>query len=214
VQSARPDSTCAWPPLTSDSLDKGAPSKHSTREAAEFAEDLAIRYADACCGPHSGHFAGMTEYGRKRDECMATLFQIVASDHGVSPDQVRQSLSERPKMFDLAVIASFGMLYLTTVYFVERRLWKVYSRTGDRQRGVMMTIYLSVMTSALGMLLLPDIWATTMENIRIGNGHLSYRGARIPWQYHRPAIFLCGVVLFCAVATLRYRAEFPPKRPS
>jgi hypothetical protein len=145
---------------------------------------------------------------------MSTLFQIVARDRGLSLDQVRQSLSERPKMFDLAVIASFDMLYLTAVYFVERRLWKVYSRTGDRQRAVMMTIYISVITSAIGMLLLPDIWATTMENIRIGNGHLSYRVARIPWQYHRPAIFLCGVVVFWAVAAFRYRAEFPPKHPS
>ncbi len=156
----------------------------------------------------------MAEYGLKRDQCMATLFQIVARSHGVSAEQVRRSLSDRPKVFDLGVVLSFAVLYVLAAYFVARRLWKLYSRDGDRERAVMMTVYVSAITSAVGTLLLTDLWSTSMENIRIGNGHLSYRVARIPWQHHRPAIFVLGVVLFYAVAALRYRSEFPSGRSS
>ncbi len=145
---------------------------------------------------------------------MDTLFQIVARSHGVSAEQVRRSLSDRTKVFDLGVVLSFAVLYVLAAYFVARRLWKLYSRDGDRERAVMMTVYVSAITSAVGTLLLTDLWSTSMENIRIGNGHLSYRVARIPWQHHRPAIFVLGVVLFYAVAALRYRSEFPSGRSS
>src|SRR5437763_14075024 len=47
------------------------PAKHlSARQLtheSEFAEDLAIRYADACCGPRSGPFESMDAYGRRRE---------------------------------------------------------------------------------------------------------------------------------------------------
>ena len=53
---------------------------------AEFAEDLAIRYADAYRGPHSGHFEGMPEYGRTRDQCVIALFKVIGSSHGVTEE--------------------------------------------------------------------------------------------------------------------------------
>jgi hypothetical protein len=208
LQGAPPNSNCAWPP------DANQPGHHGPlARDAEFAEDLTIRYADACCGPHSGHFEGMAEYARKRDQCMATLFQSVARDHGVSTGQVRGSLSDRPMAFDSAVIVSFAVLYALAAYLIARRLWRLYSRSGDRERGLMMTLYVSTMIGAAGMLL-ADVWSVAMETIRIGNGHLSYRTARIPWQHHRLVLFVFGVLLFWAVSALRYRAEFPPKRSS
>ena len=76
-----------------------------------------------------------------------------------------------------------------------------------------MTVYVSATTSVVGMLL-TDLWSSMMENIRLGNGHLSYRGARIPWQHHQPVILVFAMALFWAVAAFRYRAEFSPNRRS
>src|SRR5690242_15200212 len=75
-----PNADCRWPP------DNGSRSLYYD---AEFAEDLAIRYADAHTGPRSGHFEGFAQYGRTRDQCMASLFAELASRHSVAEDQVR-----------------------------------------------------------------------------------------------------------------------------
>ena len=181
-----PNSNCEWPqgierPLTED---------------AEFAEDLAIRYADRCCGPHSGHFESFAEYGRMRDQCMARLFQEVAGSHTVSVEQVRESLRHRSTGLDLAVILSFGVLYAFAAHRIAR--WV---------SGAVMIVYASAIVSIAGVLLL-ELWAITVETIRVGNGHLSDRTGRIPWAHHRPALFVGGVLLFWLAAALPYRFHF------
>src|SRR5260370_41786603 len=51
---------------------------------AMVAEELAIRYADAQRGHRSGHFAGMDEYVKTREQCMATFFGVIAKNHRVN----------------------------------------------------------------------------------------------------------------------------------
>lgn len=216
VESASPKPNCAWPTERSNSPN----SNHRVQYAplareAEFAEDLAIRYADACCGLHSGnsgHFDGWVEYGQARDQCMATLFQFVARDHGVSVDQVRRSLSDRPKIFDWAVILSYAVLYTLAVYLITRKLAEAFWRNGDKVRAAMMTVYVSAITSLAGTGL-SGLWFATMENIRLGNGHLSYRLARIPWQHNQAVILVFAMALFWVIAVFRCKAECSPKSP-
>src|SRR5438105_10225496 len=80
--------------------------------ARRFAEDLAIRYADACCGPRSGHFESMEEYGRRRDECMAQFFQVVALAYGTTENEIRASLTRRRPELDAASMISFCIIYV------------------------------------------------------------------------------------------------------
>jgi hypothetical protein len=55
-------------------------------------------------------------------------------------------------------------------------------------------------------LLLGDVWSTTMEVIRIGNGHLGQiRGERIPWGHHLRELFGIGVALVWAIGAVRLR---------
>src|SRR6266478_9394592 len=77
------NSNCEWPQETAaHALNPSHPSQQRhLSDDAEFAEDLAIRYADAHRGPRSGHFEGMAEYGRTRDKCMAALFKVIGSSH-------------------------------------------------------------------------------------------------------------------------------------
>src|ERR1700730_8220968 len=70
---------CDWtndPALPLD-LRKPADERHLTTDAM-IAEELAIRFADTRRGHRSGHFAGMDEYVQTREQCMATLFAVVA----------------------------------------------------------------------------------------------------------------------------------------
>jgi hypothetical protein len=217
VESARPKPKCAWPTERLNPSKSNHPSQYAplAREA-EFAEDLAIRYADACCGLHSGdsgHFDGWAEYGQARDQCMATLFQFVARGHGTSVDQVRQSLADRPKLFDWAVILSYALLYGLAVYLLIDKLREEYWRKGERVRGVIITFYASVITSLVGTAL-SGLWSATMENIRLGNGHLSYRLARIPWQHNQAVILVFAMAVFWMIAVCRYRMVGCPKRGS
>ena len=144
---------------------------------------------------------------------MASLFQFVARDHRVSVDQVRQSLSDRPKIFDWGVILSFAVLYGLAAYLITHKLCETFWRNRDRLRGVMMTVYVSAITSVVGTGL-TGLWSATMENIRLGNGHLSYRLARVPWQHHQPVILVFAMALFWLLAVFRYRAGCSPKRGS
>jgi len=107
-----PNSNCEWPHETAIALDltKPAQRRHVSDDAG-VAEDLAIRYADSHSGPRSGHFAGLEEYARTREQCRAALFQAIADNHGVTQERVRESLEDRRTSFDLAVILSFAVLY-------------------------------------------------------------------------------------------------------
>jgi hypothetical protein len=157
------------------------------------AEDLAIRHADDLRGPHSGHFEGMAEYGRLRDQYMEEQFKSVAARHGVSEAQVRESLTHRPPGVDLLVMLSFAALYALIAGVVARQL-----------HSIVMTAYVSIVLSAASVLL-GEQWAGLVESLRLGTGHLSYRADRIPWSHHRLSLFVACVALYWFVAIVRSR---------
>lgn len=68
-----------------------------------------------------------------------------------------------------------------------------------------MIAYVSLVAAGLAVLGVEQ-WAGLCENLRIGNGHLSYRLDRLPWGHHRLALFAGALVLFWTMAYLRARA--------
>jgi hypothetical protein len=168
----------------------------------ERAEDLAIRYGDR--GLRAGHFPSMEEYGRARNECMATLFTVIASNHSVSAQQVHQSVGRRPEGLDLAVLLSFALLYsLVSIGLVIR----IFSRfpVDAPVPALAATVGMSAVVSGGGLMGL-GLWAGTVEMIRVGNTHMSYRVDRLPWGHHTIGLFVSGVFLFWMIAQLRYRS--------
>jgi hypothetical protein len=135
----------------------------------------------------------MAGYGRMRDQQLDEMFKTVAAQHGVSEEQVRQSLAHRPPGVDILVMLSFGAFYAGAVYLISRRF-----------DSYAMRIYLSVVSSAIAVLL-GQVWAVLMESLRLWTGHLSYRMDRIPWGHHRLASFVAALVLFWIVVLLRRR---------
>lgn len=202
----QPNSDCEWPkeadaePLN---LNQASQRQHVSDDA-EFAEDLAIRYADSHRGLHTNHFEGTAEYERARDACMAALFKVIGSSHTVTEEEVRQSLGHRHNGFDLAIMLSFSLLYAWIVSILARWLCQLYGPGEELTTIVTMTTLASALVSAAGVML-GEVWSGFWEMFRIGNGHMSYRFARIPWTHHRLGLFIAGVVLFWLIAGLYRR---------
>lgn len=199
------NSDCRWPAESTrpTSFTKVA-RQRLLRQDAQVAEDLAIRYADAHYGPHSGHFESWVAYNNATDSCMNSLFAIVATTEGVSVSEVRQAVTHRPLAFDFAVILSFASIYFLLANVMARRVWHRFPVHDGWVAGVIATIFASLAFSAAGVLA-GEIWSGLAENIRVGNGHLSSRADRIPWVHHRLSFFIACIFLFWFVATFQRR---------
>lgn len=199
------NSNCEWSSGTPASFDLRNPSQQrQLSQDAQLAEDLAIRYADTHNGIHSGHFEGEAEYARARDQCMSALFGTIANAHGVTEGQVRASLLQRSAYLDLAVILSFALFFCLAATSITGRLWRRFPPQEEWIAGTVATLLASVVVSAIGVDL-GEVWSGIVENIRVGNGHLSYRADRIPWTHHRLGLFIGGVILFWLIAAVQRR---------
>src|SRR5687768_7161734 len=114
-------SNCSW---TEDdnrtlNLENFADRRH-LRDDAVTAEDVAIRWADK-------YFGHRPEWDARCDECMQSLFNGVASHHGVDVELVRQYSRERDIVADSIAILSFGLLYLAAVFYLVGKIRRRFS---------------------------------------------------------------------------------------
>jgi len=195
----RLNSSCRWA-----GEDAGIASEQHLTDDVAFAEELALRFAVVTRGSRSGRFAGMQVYARTRDECMATLLATIGTAHGVAPAALRQMIGRRPRGFDAAMFASFAMLYIAACGIGSRRLRRRF-QSSPAPYTTLAVIASALLTSVAGLLLL-ELWGSTWEMMRLGDGHLSYRAGREPWAQSVLGEFAIGVAVFLAVAVRRFRA--------
>jgi hypothetical protein len=200
------NAVCRWTGDTAGPLDlRDDRAARHLSEDAERAEDVAIRYGDGHSRPGTAPGATMADYFRVREQCMATLFQLIADRHHVTSQQVRDSINtHRHASLDWAVMVSFALFYAFWADRFVRGLWRRFPPVTDRLHGIIATLAVSPVAGLLG-LEIGEGWARYAETLRIGYGHLVQRDQRIPWGHHRLAIFLVGVFLFCILSQLRYR---------
>src|SRR3981081_3852531 len=96
------NSDCRWPGETSN---HPVNSRHLSADA-EFAEDLAIRYADAHFGPRSPNPS--EEYEAERDRCMDRLFEEIGKEHGLARVQVSGSLGRNRAYIGMGEVMAFA----------------------------------------------------------------------------------------------------------
>jgi len=181
-------------------LSVGADRRH-LRNDAITAEDVAIRWADR-------HYHLMPEYEHRRDECMTSLFNGIASRHGVTMATVSQYSLERDLVFDLGVTLCFGLVYAFGAYKVCD--W-IRARFSDDERAYwIMAAVLSACVALTGVML-GNLGFIVAESLRLNSVHLSYRMARLPWRAHWELLFGCGVVIFGLVAVFRSRKTHESK---
>lgn len=187
------NSDCRWPGEPSKQL---VSARHLSADA-EFAEDLAIRYADAHFGPRSPNPS--ETYDAERDQCMERLFADIATEHGVPVGQVSGSLDQNRAHIDLAEVLSFALLYALAAIVVARRIWQRYPPEDGYAAGIVMSLFVSL-AFAVGAIVLGEQWNWFVEGHRIGNNHMSYRVWRMFWPKHRFELFVAGLLIFWLAA--------------
>lgn len=186
------NSDCKWP---SASVGRDGGPRHLSADA-EYAEDLAIRYADAHFGLHTPHYVSGKVYESARDRCMQQLFQLVAQDHGVSVAQVSASLGRNRAHIDVSETLPFLLLYCLAAAAVARILWARYPPHDQGWTpGVSMALFLSLAFAAGGTMV-AEALSGLIESFRVGNSHMSYRLQRLLWAQHHAAMFISLLILF------------------
>jgi hypothetical protein len=184
------NSDCRWPGETSN---PPVSVRHLSADA-EFAEDLAIRYADAHFGPRSSNPS--ETYGAERDRCMERLFAEIGKEHGVPAGQVSGALGRNRVYVDLAEVLPFALLYGFTAIVVARMIWHRYAPAEDGWApGITMALFVSLALAA-GSTMLGELWNWFVEGHRIGNNHMSYRADRLFWARHRFTLFAAALLIF------------------
>ena len=193
------NSECRWPEETSNDP---VSARHLSADA-EFAEDLAIRYADTHFGLHSP--TPSENYEAVRDACMERLFENIGKEHGVPAGQVSDSLGRNRAYIDLAELLPFALLYGLAVIVGVRIIWRRYPPAEDGwASGIVMTLFISLAFAAISTLL-GEVWNWIVEGHRIGNGHMSYRAERLFWHNHQFELFVAALFIFWLAALLAAR---------
>jgi hypothetical protein len=206
VDRARVNADCRWiREGKTPALDMGSrANREHLDDDALFAEDLAIRYADAQRGHRSGHYKGLDEYERAREQCMSAMFDTIAKDHRVTAADVSAGLDHRRTDFDATTILVFFILYGLAATALAQ--WMFRTLAFERAFALITTAAVSVPVAVLGWVA-GGLWSSAVEMIRIGNDHLSYRGARAPWSRHSAAAFASCVIVFWLASLWRYRSQ-------
>jgi len=187
------NSECKWPGEVSN---HAVSARHLSADA-EFAEDLAIRYADAHFGPRSPNPS--ETYEAERDQCMERLFVGIAAEHGVPVGQVSGSLGKNRTHIDLEELLPFALIYVFSAIVVARRIWRRYPPEDGYTAGLVMSVFVSL-AFAVGAIIVGEQWNWFMEGHRIGNNHMSYRVWRMFWPKHRLELFVAGLFIFWLTA--------------
>jgi hypothetical protein len=189
------NSDCRWPP-------EGAP--HAATpwhlgQDAEFAEDLAIRYADVHHGLRTPYYVSGEAYDAARDRCMTMLFAQAAQEHGVPVERVSSALGHNRRYFDAAEVLPFALLYCFLAFGAARLISRRYP-IADGWIAFLLVALLCSAGFAAGGNMLGEVWSWLVEGYRVGNPHISYRAQRLVWSRHPALLFACGFVLFWAAA--------------
>jgi hypothetical protein len=186
------NSDCRWP---SEMTTHSATRQHLS-EDAEFAEELAIRYADVHHGLRTPYYVSNETYDAARNRCMETLFDQIAKEHGVPVAQVSSALGHNRVFIDVAESMPFVLFYVFVVVVVVRLIWRRYPPYEEGwSPGITMALFLSL-AFGVGGTMLGEVWFWFAEGYRIDNSHMSYRAGRFFWAQHRAELFAGLVIIF------------------
>lgn len=184
---------CEWP--------SNAPSR-TLIEEVRTAEELAMRYAD-------NRYDSKAAHGRLRSECEAKLFMLLQEIHSVRATDVsaeREQLARNS--FDAPVHVPLIAFYVAVVLWTTRRIRRRFA--SDERTAIAVTSVFVGVGIAVVVVVLGRLWDGTIEMLRVGNTHMSYRAERLGFREHTAKVFGGAIVLFWYAVLAAYYA--PPRR--
>ena len=183
---------CEWP---------AGPRPRTLVEDVRTAEELAMRYADARYDSKAAH-------GRLRSECEAKLFDLLSNAHGVSATEVSAAREQLARnSFDPPVHLPLIVFYLAAILWTTRKIRDRF--TSDERMAIAVTSVFVGLGIGLIVIVLGHLWDGTVEMLRVGNTHMSYRVGRLGFREHTAKVFAGTLVLFWCAVFAAYR---PPHR--
>lgn len=178
-------------------------------EDVRVAKDLGIRYADA-----SGPPRPTPEGQRARDSCTERSFVEIARAHHLSGPEVTAMRTARELWIDvLAVFLPAAALFgIVSLFFVS----KIIGRHAPDERGAAAAVLTVLAPLAAGVAVaLTQIWGVMVEQLRLRNEHISYRGFELPASRHGWLLWVLAMALFAGIGVWgmrRTRAPTPRRR--
>jgi hypothetical protein len=161
---------------------------------------------DAHYGPRSGNFKSREVASQALNACLGTLIDQIAESHHLPPKEVANFDGRRSLATDIAVTLPFVLLYGWLAAMVIKKLQDRYPREDGWTVALVMIVFASLVFGMAGMML-GQQWSTLMENLRVGDGHLSYRVDQLPWIRHQMDFLALYILIFWGVAVLRFSAH-------
>jgi hypothetical protein len=186
---------CEWPEEAAPFLriHDGSDANH-LRLDVELAEELSIRFGDQRWAPGPARQRGRDE------QCLAPLLQHIADSHGVPLQEVlsaRERIGDRGMNLGVNVPVGLvvGLLAAVLLKRIDRRFSVVDEPLAVAAGTLVAALFIGGVTVAIGRL-----WEAAYETIRLGNGHLSYRGLRLPWTQHAFEFAVIATAMFVVVS--------------
>lgn len=198
------NTNCEWPQEPASIHDK-SDAAHLLRDV-ELAEELSIRFGDRRWSP------GPTRQRGRDEQCLAPLFQHIAKLHSL-PMQDLLSARERigDRGMNLAVNIPVGLVVALLAAFLIKRIDRRFSVLEERLAvagaTIMSALLIGGVTLAIGR-----VWEAVFETIRLGNGHLSYRGLRLPWTQQAIEFAAIATALFVVVSICYFLSRWMHQR--
>jgi hypothetical protein len=177
------------------------------------AEELAMRYADSRYDSKAAH-------GHLRSECEAKLFNHLSKAHEVSTADVSAAREQLARnSFDPPVHVPLVVFYLSAVSWATRKIRNRF--TSDERMAIAFTSVFVGVGIGMIVIVLGHLLDGTVEMLRVGNTHMSYRAERLGFREHTAKVFAGTLVLFWCAVLAAYRPRTfgsesspasPPKR--
>lgn len=207
----RINATCAWREPAAPLPASGEARRAHLIEDIRVAKDLGIRYADA-----SGPPRPTPEGQRARDSCTERSFAEIARAHHLSlPDVTAMRSAREPWIDVLAVFLPAAALFaIVSRFFVS----SIIGRHAPDERGGAAAVLTVLAPLAAGVAVaLAQVWGVMVEQMRLRNQHISYRGLELPANRHGWLLWVLATGLFAAISVWelrRTRATAARTRPA
>lgn len=193
------NTSCHWPDESAVILNLRVPcdAEHLVRDVA-LAEELSIRFGDERWAP------GPVRASGRQEQCLAPLFQHIAGLHGVTLadlEAARQQIADRGPNLLVNGPVAITMIFLAT--FMLRRISNRFL-IADEPLAVVTATALCAVLMGGATIGAGRLCEALVETVRLGNGHLSYRGLRLPWAQHSFEYSIVAAVLFLLVSIVYF----------